>query len=296
MTTSPAPIHGTWPPAQAWLATLGPGADPLAETAAWAPVFSHQSFPPGSDTITDLWTTGGDINWLGGPAIAPLPQWPRNTDGQPLAHVATISLPDLHAASDTPEKLAWPDHRQGLPTTGALEVFHDLQVYGWEPSDRDTNGWYIRWVPTPDRTHLIPAPDDLETPSEVHQAGLFLPGFSTTAPLDLLQYGEATFDAAETVQAQLQEGWRRQMGAPYPTPVTHAYGHSTTGAEVIRDTLNDLLPLSHPDDDHRLVLEIESWTHLAGWFGDAAPLEIWIRQTDLDAQRFDEAWCITRTD
>ncbi len=78
--------------------------------------------------------------------------------------------------------------------------------------------------------------------------------------------------------------------------VPHAYGHSRTGRGAVREVLNDVLPLREPGDAHRLLFDIESWTHLCGWFGDAAPLEVWMRQSDLAARRFDEAWCLTRTD
>ncbi|WP_265521341.1 hypothetical protein [Oerskovia flava] len=44
------------------------------------------------------------------------------------------------------------------------------------------------------------------------------------------------------------------------------------------------------------MLDIESGTHLARWFGGAALLEIWMHQSDIDAHRFDSARCITRTD
>ncbi|MDT1847563.1 DUF1963 domain-containing protein, partial [Acinetobacter baumannii] len=45
-----------------------------------------------------------------------------------------------------------------------------------------------------------------------------------------------------------------------------------------------------------LLAEIESWTTLNGWFGDASSLEIWMRRDDLRARRFSECWCIIRTD
>lgn len=44
------------------------------------------------------------------------------------------------------------------------------------------------------------------------------------------------------------------------------------------------------------MLEIESWTALNGWFGDAASLEVWMRDSDLAQRRFDHAWCMIRTD
>ena len=88
-----APIHGTWPVVERWLTSLGPGAAPLVSAAAWSPVFSNQGFPPGDELLTELWTTGGDVSWLGGPAVAGLGSWPRNADGDALAvHGAAIEV------------------------------------------------------------------------------------------------------------------------------------------------------------------------------------------------------------
>ena len=60
--------------------------------------------------------------------------------------------------------------------------------------------------------------------------------------------------------------------------------------------LDKVLPLSVPGDEHRLVLDLESWTALKGWFGDAGNLEVWMRGSDLESRRFDHAWCLIRTD
>jgi hypothetical protein len=43
-------------------------------------------------------------------------------------------------------------------------------------------------------------------------------------------------------------------------------------------------------------LDIESWTFLEGWFGDAGNLEVWMQQSDLDTQNFAAAGCLIRTD
>lgn len=77
--------------------------------------------------------------------------------------------------------------------------------------------------------------------------------------------------------------------------MTHVYGHSQTSTAPAVRVLRDVLPLRE-GDRYRLVLDIESSTHLAGWFGDGAALEVWMRQSDLAARRFDLAWCLTRTD
>lgn len=293
------PVVGTWPFVEEGLARMGPAARPLAERAAWSPILSVQGFPPGEGIVRELWSTGAELAWLGGPAVAGRQEWPRNAGGVPLAHVATFSLRDLADASVTEEKEAWPDHRQGLPTTGALEIFHDLTVYGWEPADGEQRGWLVRWTEEPDRSRFLSAPADLDMPSQVCQAAGFMAAFSVPSPLDVASHGAATFKAAERVHAAIQQGWRPHVwgeDSGPAVPVTHAYGHSQNGAGAIREVLAEVLPLSEQDDEHRLLFDIESWTHLEGWFGDAAPLEVWMRQSDLEARAFDRAWCLTRTD
>ena len=63
----------------------------------------------------------------------------------------------------------------------------------------------------------------------------------------------------------------------------------------MKEILPEVLPIV-PGDSYRLIADIESWTTLAGWFGDASPLEGWMRQSGLDAANFEKVWCIIRTD
>ncbi len=256
-----------------------------------------QGSRPGRAGLDREWRWGGWVSWLGGPALLPLAQWPRRPDGTPLAHVAALSLSEAGATVEE-SRTAWPEHREGLPSEGYLEVFHDLvDTYGWEATDRDSGGWLVRWVPDPQRPGLAEPPADLETPTDACQAGMLLPGWSSRPPSDFLA-DRGQHEAAAHVSAELQRAWAfqrtRSRDTP-PTPVTHVYGHSQNATAPALRVLRDVLPLQE-GDVHRLVLDIESWTHLSGWFGDAASLEVWMRDSDLVARRFDRAWCITRTD
>lgn len=300
----PAPVHAAFFLVKEWLRGAPIDASFLAEDAAWSPTFTSQSFRPGRRELDDLWLDRGALygteamSWLGGPAVEPLPEWPRRPDGTPLAHVMTVGLGEIDSWG-VDERDAWPDHRQGLPTTGMLEVFHDLQTYGWEASDLDAGAWLVRWVEQPDHTRLAEPPDDLDTPTEVCQGGMFLPGFTVRSPSDVVATDKQQYDAVELVTEAIQRTWllqRTGSAKGHPVPVTHVYGHSTNGSRPALRVLVEALPLEERGDSHRLVLDIESWTHLAGWFGDAAPLEVWMRDSDLRARRFDRAWCILRTD
>lgn len=299
----PAPIHAAFHLVKEWLRDAPVDAGYLAEDAAWSPVLSSQSFKPGRRELEDHWLDrgslyGSEVSWWGGPAMAPLPEWPCRPDGTPLAHVLSLGLQDVDSWG-LDEREAFPDHRQGLPTTGMLEVFHDLQTYGWEVADREAGAWLVRWVEEPDHSRLVDPPAELDVPTDVCQAGMVLPGFTLRSPSDVVATDKAQVDAVELVTDQLQRTWTMQRTVSaenHPLPVTHVYGHSQNGSGPALRILAATLPLEEPDDSYRLVLDIESWTHLSGWFGDAAPLEVWMRDSDLRARRFDQAWCIIRTD
>ncbi len=297
--TVEAPLHGPYGQIQAWLQNGPTGADRLLQQVAFSPVLSDQSFEPGDEELAELWSTGGWVSWLGGPAIAPLEQWPRAADGTALAHVLTLDLADTAGVLDAQGKAAWPGLREGLPPTGILEVFHDLRTFGYETGDRDAGAWSVRWVTEPDRTTLVEPPADVEVPAPACQLVMALPGFTLPPAADAAGGPQEDFATAQAFEEALQRAWLTQRtGSPeeYPMPVSHVYGHSQHGEINARALLAEVLPLSAPGDEHRLVLDLESWTTLEGWFGDAGSLEVWMRTTDLEARRFDQAWCLIRTD
>ena len=290
-----APITMTWAAVSPWLRDLPVDASFLAEDIAWSPVFTPQSFHAGRREVEQYWGPGATVTWLGGPAVPPLEAWPRRADGAPLAHVMSVVLADLEWDEDA--RRAWPEHRGGLPEDGVLEVFHDLETYGFGSGDRDVGAWLVRWVAEPDTSGLVDPPADLTTPSDACQAGMFLPGWSTRSPMDVAYGADGRFEAAQLVTAEFQRAWAFQRaghahGGP-EVPVTHVYGHSQEGtAEALR-VLRSVLPVED-GDEHRLVLDIEGWTTLDGWFGDGGTLEVWMRASDLGQRRFDRAWCLIR--
>src|SRR6185312_637953 len=176
-----SPIHGPYGQVEKWLKAAG-AADLLAE-AVYAPVLSEQSFEPGDAELREVWAEGAWISWLGGPAVAPMQEWPRRADGRALAHVAAVHLADVDAAVDAEGKAAWPVSglREGLPKEGVLEVFHDLESFGYGSEDGQSGAWLVRWVEDPDRAGLIDAPLDFVPPSGVCQVVMPLPGFTLPA-------------------------------------------------------------------------------------------------------------------
>ena len=292
-----APVTMTWRAVRQWLGDLPVDTSWFADRVAWSPVFSSQPFAGGRAELDRTWGPGSTTSWLGGPAL-PGGSWPRRADGAALAHVMTVSLAGVDEVFEDKDKRAWPDSRQGLPRTGYMEVFHDLETYGGEAEDRDLGAWLVRWVPEPVEGQLQDPPDDLSTPSEVCQAGIFFPGWSIPSSSDVPADDDSgRFELAEHLTEQVQRAWTYQRTGStraHPVPVTHVYGHSQSGTEEALGILRRVLPRT-PDDDYRLVLEIESWTHLDGWFGDVGSLEVWMRESDLTAGRFEDAWCLVRT-
>lgn len=172
-------------------------------------------FTPLDEALPRNHLGGTDFSWTyfgGRPSQAPgteLP-WPRPRAGDPLSHVMQV---DLYAQ--------WLDHGTerlepiGLPMTGLLQFFHDLETYGDEEDDHDA--WSVRWLPRGD-----------------------------------------------------EDDHRKWTSATVPA---------------------DLDPESQrPPDVHALQLGEDDRFH------GGRHLEVWMRRSDLTAQRFDRVWCLIRTD
>lgn len=151
----------------------------------------------------------GELSWLGGPALGPL-DWPRNADGEPLAHIATILLDEVHALFESPDvgEPDWPEAGARLPASGYLEVFHHLGTYG-NPEDDGTGGWLVRHVTAAggDIPPMVDAPDDLELPHEVCQPVLLGTGFSVPRAVDFVEADDSTFAAAERAEEEANAAW-----------------------------------------------------------------------------------------
>ncbi|MGO4956851.1 DUF1963 domain-containing protein [Luteococcus sp. Sow4_B9] len=302
----PVPIHANPPEVMGWLRSSG--VDPVVAAPSLTPVFSEQSFEPGDEELRELWAEGVPVSWLGGPAIgAPAihpEKWPTTASGQQLAHVASIALPDVQGIVDADGRTAWastraseqPSHALALlPTTGSLEVFHDLTSHGSDASDGEQGAWLVQWVAEPAGLPLV---DGGDPPEPACQQVLAMPGFTIRCPEDVASGPEvdhdAYLDAYEDWQLswQVQRFWRREE---HPIPSSHLAGHPSHGRGVAEEILREVLPLD-ADDEYLLVFDIESWTTLSGWFGDAGSLEVWMRASDLRARAFEKAWCLVRTD
>ncbi|WBL18790.1 DUF1963 domain-containing protein [Citricoccus sp. NR2] len=288
-----------------WLSSSQIEAAFLADDLMYSFGFIDQ-YLPGLDPILAQRAELGELSWFGGPAIEPLSEWPRTDQGEPLAHIATIFLPEVQAMieSDDLSEEDWPEPGARLPESGYLEVFHHLETYG-NPEDDGTQGWLVRHVPWAVDADSFPAlvspPDDLDTPSEVCQAVWVHGGFSVPRAVDFTDDSDERFEAAERVESELYATWmfNRTLGKKVKEPLipfSHLYGHSDSGTEYALDILQEVRPLRRDGDRHILLLSVESWTFFDGWFGDAGNFEVWIRESDLRDGSFDQSWCMIRTD
>lgn len=286
----------------AWLDSPEIGAGRLGDRLKFSLILLDH-YEPGVDRILAERAELGDLSWLGGPALGPLEHWPRNSQGEPLAHIATILLGEAQALLESDDFMEpdWPEPEARLPESGYLEVFHHLGTYG-NPEDDGTGGWLVRHIPFSEDgvPPLVEAPADVDVPQPVCQPVMLGAGFSLPRAVEFVEDDEL-FDAAERVEEEsnaLWTAWRKgQESVTGPVfPTSHMYGHSDSGDAYAHRILEEVRPLQESTDSYVLVLSVESWTHFQGWFGDAGNFEVWMRASDLCERRFDQAWCMIRTD
>lgn len=293
------PIMG-WPhEVEQWLSSRGvrleaARLDPVA-------VFSENSFTDPAE-LAESWTGVLQVSWLRGPALDVGP-WPEDARGRPLAHVATFSLTDVSGAwdgqfhSDSGDMLS-PD----VPSRwdGYLEIFHDLSCFGYDPrADRAERSFLVRRVPsTGARTLQDPPrwqPDPVTDLSP--QLGLFWPAVSISRRRGIHLTAQE-FEDLERAEGDLLAAWEKaRFGRDWSgvTPLTRFGGVSSHGYRPVQRVLEAALPLQD-GDEHVLLASVETATALEGWFSDSGDLEVWIRRSDLTAQRFEASWLLTRTD
>ncbi|MCT1829491.1 YwqG family protein [Brevibacterium luteolum] len=288
-----------------WLNSPKVDAGFLASELKYSQLLLDQ-YEPGKDRLLAERDELGELSYLGGPALGPLADWPRNHDGEPLAHIATILLiesQNMLESDDDEERGVWPEPGPRLPATGYLEVFHHLGTYG-NVEDDGTQGWLVRHVPFDGETFppFVDAPADLDVPHEVCQPVLLLAGFSLPSPMEYVDAENQVFTTVEFVHEEMNAAftaWRHgkeKVNKGPVFPVSRLYGHSDPGREYAHEVLREARPLTSDADSYMLLLSVESWTHFEGWFGDAGTLEVWIRASDLAAGRFEQAWNMIRTD
>ena len=230
--------------------------------------------------------------WVGGVPLGPLESWPRRPDGVPLAHVAQFDCRwalyyqgDLHESAKDFE----------LPDTGVLQVFHDLETYGDEPTDRDLNAWQLRYVPTP--AGRVAAPDDLEADAQRPQAiAAEYPWATLPNVFELDLTDDQTAAVLELEELLLEPMQRRSRDDPRGLqPIPYLFGTSRHDHGAGLERLATVRP-EIASDQWRLLFTAPGAGPLAGWFHDEGSLELWIPHKALVDRDFAQAWALIRTD
>lgn len=249
----------------------------------------------------------GSFSWLAGQPVGTADtEWPRSVDGLPLAHVAQVDLTD---ASNQLGNLASILGDLDLPSSGTLQVFHDLETTGWDPTDRSRHGWLVRWIERP--THLLAKPRDLETdafrpPRLVAPVPAISIPSPESAPIggdELDRYMKASQHIEDQMRSPVNtlafvdddraSAWEDDHRPEAPTSRLGGYGHHPD-LEELRELLATVL--SSDDGDSRIMLfDIAGVRGLEDWFGDSGHLQVWIRRSDLARGGFDQSWCVLRT-
>lgn len=266
-----------------WLAASVAGGEPLADYVRYAPVISTESFAVGQSELDDYWSSGAWVCWWGGPAPAGVGQWPIGGDGTPLLHILTVHLSALDGALDAPSKALWGEAIQEvLPRQGTLSVFHDGASRGLDVADQEA--WAVHYSESDSRELLqAPSTQPPEVICALAHAGFTVPA-SSDPPKAL---------ASDEVWQHLDQAWRGPRDGVADRRMSHVYGHSRFGYAPIHSALRDVLPLGQ-GNRHRLIASFTP--PFPDWLGPDTTLEIWMRDDDLNAGRFDAAWCLLRTE
>ena len=228
---------------------------------------------------------------FGGRAVS---DWPRDVAGDPLAHVATIDLAEVHRVLEDMCRVdsSWSVSRPPLPPVGYLDIFHDLAEWGYDPD-----------APSGTVVHFVGA-DGMSPAAIDHSGELYVPSPVDVGVRPVAAFSvpaEAIGEAPESAEESINELWTSlRADSPEPDgpwlPPSRMFGHSDHGDDYAHEILEQVLPLSAPDDHYVLLLSVESWTYFNGWFGDAGTFEVWMRRTDLAAARFGSVWGMVRND
>lgn len=287
------PLNASDSAVQEWLRKKKVQASPAPASVLVEDPISHSP-----QELEELWAEGAYLSWLGGPALD-TGAWPQRKDGQPLVHVASISLETLVGSqafeiSDTPVRVP-PEHT--LPSHGVLEVFHDLSTYGYSREDQEEGAWLVRIVTAESRLPLAHNAEALEiAPEPFTRHVLPYDSFTLPAAADL-PLDDAEFERYQEALLDYNLSWQIQRGIEkthYEVPTSHVYGHSSRGLAPVAELLSSALECTA--SELVLIAEFESWVCFPGWFADAGSLEVWTTQETLASGSLTKVWCLIRTD
>jgi len=213
---------------------------------------------------------GGEPDLPGGTA------WPTSA-GRPLAFLGQVRLSAVPAAVRG---------SLSLPPEGLLSFFYDAlgQPRGLEPADR--GGACVCLWPQIERLARVAPPPGLAAQGRFREVRLRL-----LEELRLPGVGSPAFDALGLEPAAV-DAYLRALDAY--AGVREDAAHSLGGhALPIQGAMEeDLAPALREAGDWRLLLQLDSDERMGATWGDGGRLFFWLREDDLRALRFDQAWCI----
>jgi hypothetical protein len=244
-----------------------------------------------------------DLSRIGGaPTLTPASR-PAQDDAVFLLQVDCSAL-TREAEHD--EVLASVLRRYPLPERGLLQIFHTTLGDSRTDPDRRGGGATVRHLEEADvrrRTDLdLSAPAYPVSPIAFHA----LPTFRAAPHADLAaldrvdQLQEEAYRVARngSYTDEYQTDLERNPFTARAGAVAHLFGLPSPDSDIAdedRALLNERLPLTVPEDEYLLLLEVAADHTFDLVFGDGGRLEIWIRSSDLAAARFDDVVSFIRS-
>ena len=244
-------------------------------------------------------------SWFAGsPVVEEDQEWPAAEDGFPYVHVVQADLGFMRGDFGGAERIF---DDLGIPDSGVLQVFHDLETYGWDADEEP--GWCVRWVENPTKL-LDPPPmdrDGYRKPRLIEASTAI-----SIPPVEVFagegesweRYHQVAMRVEDQLRSPLSQGkfkedkrptaWESDHVPEFPTSRIGGFGYHPLTDEI-EEVLLKALPLSSAKDEYFLLFDVAGVRHLDGWFGDCGHLQVWIRSSDLKKRNFDDVWCIIRT-
>lgn len=309
----PDPYTFLWDPESYMreLRELLPGIDPEPKVALGLGAMEFQQ-PKKMRKELDEEPTRFGASWFGGRPFAAGEPWPIGPDGVPLTHIVQVDLGY--------EAVNVGDHGfvpTGLPAEGIIQLFHDSENMG-DPEDVEDPAsppWAVRYfIPGSDEIDTF---EFLDTPAEVRvpipPVPLDIDGFMTVKDQFSIKFAsEREHDRySELFELAEFEIYNRLLRFEAPRlehrpgdPEFHVRERISRMSgwspgevrEEYEGILLQVLPLANESDGYVLLFEINPRTfETPGWFHER-PLQVWIRKSDFDGRRFENVWCLIRTD
>jgi uncharacterized protein YwqG len=238
----------------------------------------------------------GAIKMGGTPDLPSNLQWPEYK-GVPQSFIAQFRLSDLQTFEVAKQ----------LPKKGMLWFFYDAnkQTYGENPGDAD--GWRILYHPDEQQLKRTTFPAQLPAKARFHAATLTLTPELTLAQQPQLELPELAWNDDD--QAKYDPIFEQFYNeADTQAPRHQLFGYPYTLQDDMREqcqlVTNNITDANDPRanevlkgaNDWQLLLQVDSDDDLNMQWGSAGMLYYWIKQADLQAQRFGHSWLVLQSD